>query len=58
MTSLDFLALDYSHHYPRRSTMRITKTTLRRIIKEELDAVMNEDRAEHVSGIEAKIKRL
>ena len=38
--------------------MRITKTTLRRIIKEELDAVMNEDRAEHVAGIEAKIKRL
>jgi predicted nucleic acid-binding Zn-ribbon protein len=38
--------------------MQITKTTLRRIIKEELDAVMNEDRAEHVAGIEAKIKRL
>ena len=38
--------------------MKITKTTLRRIIKEELDAVMNEDRAEHVAGIEAKIKRL
>jgi DNA repair exonuclease SbcCD ATPase subunit len=38
--------------------MRITNTTLRRIIKEELDAVMNEDRAEHVAGIEAKIKRL
>ena len=38
--------------------MRITSTTLRRIIKEELDAVMNEDRAEHVAGIEAKIKRL
>ena len=38
--------------------MRITKTTLRRIIKEELEAVMYEDRAEHVAGIEAKIKRL
>ena len=38
--------------------MRITSTTLRRIIKEELDAVMSEDRAEHVAGIEAKIKRL
>tara|TARA_E500000318_G_C3414500_1_gene154882 strand:- start:122 stop:577 length:456 start_codon:yes stop_codon:yes gene_type:complete len=38
--------------------MRITSTTLRRIIKEELDAVMYEDRAEHVAGIEAKIKRL
>ena len=38
--------------------MKITSTTLRRIIKEELDAVMNEDRAEHVAGIEAKIKRL
>jgi len=38
--------------------MQITSTTLRRIIKEELDAVMNEDRAEHVAGIEAKIKRL
>jgi seryl-tRNA synthetase len=38
--------------------MRITKTTLRRIIKEELDAVMYEDRADHVAGIEAKIKRL
>jgi hypothetical protein len=44
---------------PRRpNSMRITQTTLRRIIKEELDAVMNEDRAEHVAGIEAKIKRL
>jgi len=40
------------------SKVQITKTTLRRIIKEELDAVMNEDRAEHVAGIEAKIKRL
>ena len=38
--------------------MQITSTTLRRIIKEELDAVMSEDRAEHVAGIEAKIKRL
>ena len=38
--------------------MQITSTTLRRIIKEELGAVMNEDRAEHVAGIEAKIKRL
>ena len=38
--------------------MKITSTTLRRIIKEELDAVMSEDRAEHVAGIEAKIKRL
>ncbi len=38
--------------------MQITSTTLRQIIKEELDAVMNEDRAEHVAGIEAKIKRL
>ena len=38
--------------------MQITSTTLRRIIKEEIEAVMNEDRAEHVAGIEAKIKRL
>ena len=38
--------------------MQITSTTLRRIIKEELEAVMYEDRAEHVAGIEAKIKRL
>jgi hypothetical protein len=38
--------------------MKITSTTLRRIIKEELEAVMYEDRAEHVAGIEAKIKRL
>ena len=42
----------------RNYPMQITSTTLRRIIKEELDAVMSEDRAEHVAGIEAKIKRL
>ncbi len=37
--------------------MKITKKQLRQIIKEELNAVI-ESRADHISGIEAKMDRL
>ena len=37
--------------------MKITKTQLRQIIKEELEKI-SEDREDHIKGITAKIKRL
>ena len=38
--------------------MKITKSQLKQIIKEELEKVMGEDKEEHRQGIVAKISRL